>query len=289
MWPQHRQPAASPGGETGRADLDALLASVVRDRAAMLARQGQLAAAGELLAAVAGDPGAQPSVLDLLARVRAQQGRLDEAAALWRQALVADPGNQHYRRALALCAGGDGRTQGGRRRRWAGVWAFSALVLGLVAAVALAGLRVAGTLTALAARTDALQAEATALQAEAAALRTEAMALRDEAGRLRATTATHQTDTAALRAPPAPGQPPPPPRPAAYVVRPGDTLWSVAADLYGMPELWRQLAAANGISDPYRLRPGDVLAVPEIVGMQPGGGESGPGTKAKVAAPDGFD
>jgi nucleoid-associated protein YgaU len=47
-----------------------------------------------------------------------------------------------------------------------------------------------------------------------------------------------------------------------HVVVAGDTLASVAYRAYGDPGLWREIASANGISDPMRLRPGTRLLVP---------------------------
>jgi nucleoid-associated protein YgaU len=44
----------------------------------------------------------------------------------------------------------------------------------------------------------------------------------------------------------------------------GDTLQSIAAQEYGDPALWREIARANGIVNPLRLRPGDVLVVPRL-------------------------
>ncbi|NWF78432.1 MAG: LysM peptidoglycan-binding domain-containing protein [Chloroflexi bacterium] len=46
-----------------------------------------------------------------------------------------------------------------------------------------------------------------------------------------------------------------------YLVRAGDTLAGIAAALYGDPTVWRHLADHNGLSDPRRLRPGQVLMV----------------------------
>jgi hypothetical protein len=48
----------------------------------------------------------------------------------------------------------------------------------------------------------------------------------------------------------------------AHVLREGDTLQAVATDVYGDPNQWRELAAANGIDDPLRLRRGTMLALP---------------------------
>jgi hypothetical protein len=49
-----------------------------------------------------------------------------------------------------------------------------------------------------------------------------------------------------------------------YLVRRGDTLASISQALYRSPAHWRELAAANGITDPRRLRPGLVLIVPRL-------------------------
>jgi len=68
---------------------------------------------------------------------------------------------------------------------------------------------------------------------------------------------------------PPPSLPPPPPVPpatqiATYTVRPGDTLSSIAARLYGDRAAWTRLYEANRnvIADPTRLRPGVTLTVP---------------------------
>jgi nucleoid-associated protein YgaU len=51
----------------------------------------------------------------------------------------------------------------------------------------------------------------------------------------------------------------------ARVVQPGDTIDWIAADELGDPTAWRILADVNGIDDPRRLRPGQVLLIPEEV------------------------
>jgi hypothetical protein len=50
----------------------------------------------------------------------------------------------------------------------------------------------------------------------------------------------------------------------SYLVRRGDTLTSIAAAVYRRPDAWRELARANGITDPRDLRPGQVLTVPRL-------------------------
>ncbi|NBH08771.1 LysM peptidoglycan-binding domain-containing protein [Amycolatopsis sp. SID8362] len=50
----------------------------------------------------------------------------------------------------------------------------------------------------------------------------------------------------------------------SYVVRRGDTWDRISAAVYRRPDAWRELARANGISDPRDLRPGLVLTVPRL-------------------------
>jgi hypothetical protein len=49
------------------------------------------------------------------------------------------------------------------------------------------------------------------------------------------------------------------------VVKAGDTLAALAAAEYGDPRAWRPIAEANGIHNPRRLTPGQVLVVPSLV------------------------
>lgn len=87
------------------------------------------------------------------------------------------------------------------------------------------------------------------------------------------TTPAAPSNGGAAAPPPADGPPPilPPPPPvppatqiATYTVRPGDTLSSIAARLYGDRAAWTRLYEANRnvIADPTRLRPGVTLTVP---------------------------
>jgi hypothetical protein len=50
----------------------------------------------------------------------------------------------------------------------------------------------------------------------------------------------------------------------SYVVRRGDTWPGIAFALYRRADVWRELAAANGIQDPRDLTPGLVLTVPRL-------------------------
>jgi nucleoid-associated protein YgaU len=56
----------------------------------------------------------------------------------------------------------------------------------------------------------------------------------------------------------------PPEEPRTYTVQPGDTLSSIAKQVYGASSLWRIIFEANRniLSDPGRIRPGQVLIIP---------------------------
>ena len=54
------------------------------------------------------------------------------------------------------------------------------------------------------------------------------------------------------------------PRPHRYRVQPGETLDRISAHHYGDSTRWRALAVANGIEDPFALRPGSLLAIPRL-------------------------
>lgn len=48
------------------------------------------------------------------------------------------------------------------------------------------------------------------------------------------------------------------------IVRRGETLSSIAAEMYSDPALWRPIAEANGIDNPRRLVPGRRLSIPVL-------------------------
>ena len=48
-------------------------------------------------------------------------------------------------------------------------------------------------------------------------------------------------------------------------VRQGDSLWAMSAREYGEAAEWRQIASANGIDNPRRLRAGDLIIVPAML------------------------
>jgi len=55
------------------------------------------------------------------------------------------------------------------------------------------------------------------------------------------------------------------PTPArSHVIQPGETLDRIAAAHYDDPTNWRRVAAANGIKDPFTIRPGARVDVPTL-------------------------
>ena len=108
-----------------------LLAQAAMSQAAELARKGHYDDAEQALGVNSGI--ASPSALDLLARIRAQQGRLAEAQSLWSEAVRLDPNNESYRAALRrLTRMNRNSFWGGVGRRLAAV-AFVVLVLAALA------------------------------------------------------------------------------------------------------------------------------------------------------------
>jgi len=73
-------------------------------RAGSLARRGNLREAENLLSTLSDADSRRIEVLDLLAKVYAQQGKIDQAQAMWLQASQRYPSNTHFLSALRLCA-----------------------------------------------------------------------------------------------------------------------------------------------------------------------------------------
>ena len=48
-----------------------------------------------------------------------------------------------------------------------------------------------------------------------------------------------------------------------YVVQSGDSLAAIAQEVYGDPTLWRDIALANDLDEPYSLTVGDTLQIPD--------------------------
>jgi len=72
--------------------------------AGALARRGDLLQAEDLLRTLSDTDSSRIEVIDLLAKIYVQQGKIDQAQTLWIKALQRDPSNTHFLSALRLCA-----------------------------------------------------------------------------------------------------------------------------------------------------------------------------------------
>jgi len=90
-------------GQGNQSGINSDLITVLQ-RAAILARKGDLSQAENLLTPLIKNTTPRTGTMDLLAKIYAQQGRIDQAQALWMQASQRDPSNLHFLAALRLCA-----------------------------------------------------------------------------------------------------------------------------------------------------------------------------------------
>jgi len=97
------EPSQQTGMQEGTSRIR-LLESIALARAALLARRGKLKQAEALLLPVVKRLPSETSALDLLAKVYAQQERMEEAQQVWLHALQIEPCNTHFLRALICCA-----------------------------------------------------------------------------------------------------------------------------------------------------------------------------------------
>ncbi len=58
-----------------------------------------------------------------------------------------------------------------------------------------------------------------------------------------------------------------------HVTKSGDTLWSIAGQLYEDALKWRPIALANAIADPRSIVPGQELRIPSLPYLDPNSGE----------------
>jgi len=94
---------ASSDSHDNRSGIDSDLINVLQ-RAAILARKGKLSQAENILTPLTESKIPILEAMDLLAKIYAQQGKIDQAQALWVKALQMEPSNLHFLAALWLCA-----------------------------------------------------------------------------------------------------------------------------------------------------------------------------------------
>ena len=90
-------------GQGNQSGINSDLITVLQ-RAAILARKGNLSQAENLLTPLIESKTPRIETMDLLAKIYAQQGRIDQAQALWVKALQRDTSNLHFLAAPRLCA-----------------------------------------------------------------------------------------------------------------------------------------------------------------------------------------
>lgn len=75
-----------------------------------------------------------------------------------------------------------------------------------------------------------------------------------------------KTETETEDTPPRRPTPPTPPRstPSSYTVKSGDTLSSIASEIYGREDAWFEIAQANPSVDPKRLQVDQVIVLPDL-------------------------
>lgn len=124
----HKNPEPATRARALGADAATLMVQALLSRATALARSGCYDSAERVLDGVPRD---YSEGLDLLARIRAQQGRIPDAIAFWTEALRLDPGNAVYEDSLRKA----GQMKAAPWRRWSrpllAVGLLVALIMGM--------------------------------------------------------------------------------------------------------------------------------------------------------------
>jgi tetratricopeptide (TPR) repeat protein len=259
------------------------IGQILLERARTLARRGKLQKAEEILAPLTNEGEEQVSLgaLDLLAKIYAQQGRFEEAKALWIRALQIDPSNENFRRAIHLCEHPE------EIRIPARVFAlFRKVMINLaLASIAagmlitglyvvkierqLAGLRKEETITNISPKSIDLRARVENLLRQDRVLRSLSLKVVQKGDvisvvgevpdlytryrvetKIWAVPGVKLVDISQLLLHP------------TYIVKKGDSLWSIAAKIYGSPTSWKDIAKVNNLKPPYSLHTGQTLSLP---------------------------
>lgn len=268
-----------------------LLEALACAQAAEWARQGQLRHAEAFLRPLAQRPDASPQILDLMAKVLAQQGLWEEARQFWERALALQPTNKAFQRAIQRCnRSSHAPNYEGLLKVGLGIL-LVALISGIVT-LSVSIVHLQRQVTLLQNRVQpqrratiipkplperppaasvpdwrvpvaqALQADLTlrllkvTVTQEGVVLRLQGevpnLWTRYRIERLARKVAEQATvDVSELRLP------------MRYIVRRGDSLWHIAQRIYGNPLEWSSIARANDLLPPYRLQVGQVLQLPE--------------------------
>lgn len=263
------------------------LESLLVSQAAALARQGRLSEAEDLLLPLVHPQATGTAVLDLLAKIKAQQNQLGEAGRLWDQALKQDPDNAHYINAVQRCQ--TGKTSGKERLQGKGARLFAGIVLALILATpAVNNVQthkqfhaMQNELAVIKGYAESANASRDAEEDDAELLANVSAALQDNVfadGRIviterrgtvlvrgavpdlnfrykleqaiRSIPGVDIVDVSELTLS------------DIYEVKPGDSLYLISKFIYGTPERWQEIAEKNGLSPPYLLYSGQILKIP---------------------------
>jgi LysM repeat protein len=261
--------------------LSYLLESVTLSRAAELARSRKLKQAEELVSTLVNRPDASIASLDLLAKIYAQQGRMEEARPLWKRALQKDPSNPHFQKALARC---EKNQQFGFLTYFLGtirvmfVWL---LLIAIVTFTILSNIYVREQVQDLkkevqqlnilykpVSNLDLQNLIEKALSSDTF-LSSLSLTIAQDNGtihvigqvpsllmryqvetKIRSIAGSEIVDLSALTLM------------QTYTVQRGDSLWLIVKNVYGTPDFWKLLAEANNIQPPYVIHVGDKLVLP---------------------------
>lgn len=242
------------------------------------ARQGALQYAEAFLRPLIEDSDVSPLTLDLMAKILAQQGRWEEARKLWERALVHDPSNEAFQKAIQRCFQMERKTSRHLRRPILLVGLSCVILAGLIALkshfirlhkrtssedhqkiavfqpVSPPNLRV-NVLQALKSDPQTRSLNISVIQdGLLIQLKGEVpnLWLRYKVEQItrKCTGDKAILDLSNLRLP------------EYYIVRRGDNLWKIARRVYGNPQQWLSIAQTNALSPPYRLMIGQRLKLP---------------------------
>ncbi len=279
------------GGVRDSASIPAnvLLENMVLTQAASLARDGYLNQAENTVRPLI-DSIEQPlpESLDLMAKILAQQGKLEEARSVWERALRLEPGNERYLAAIERCRYLQDR--GIKVQIKYNNWSWKPLLVSFVALAALSvilvqNVRLLGEVQGLSEEvvllSDSVPTEPE-LPLDIEIRVEEALKSDERTAALPLTVISEQNVVRIV------GQTPGVSsrylveqlardvEPVYYLdlgdldiadgyqVERGDTLWSISNDQYSSPLMWEDLARFNSIPPPYTLQVGQEVFIPQL-------------------------
>jgi nucleoid-associated protein YgaU len=256
-----------------------LLEVLVCTQAADWARQGALQYAEAFLRPLTKDSNASPLTLDLMARILAQQGRWKEARELWERALAQAPNDDAFQKAIQRCS------QMERKFIHPSWRPILLLVFPLAIFVGLIVLKSYVTRPHERVSSDSPEKVAVFQPVSPPNLQVKVLQGLKSNPQTRSLNITVIQDGVLIRLK---GEVPnlwlryeieritrgcignkailelrDLRSPEYYIVRKGDSLWTISRRVYGNPTQWSAIAQANALLHPYKLRIGQRLKLPQ--------------------------